>query len=208
MKQKEKSEISRERILNAAIHEFGAKGYKGGSLNNICSDNKISKGLIYHYYKNKDELFLAAVKFSVDSLLNYVKNSDITKLNSRHSIEAYFDLRFKFFNENQELSLIFFNAALQPPLHLKCEILEIRKELEEFNIMIYKKAISEVTLRDSITEDEALYYFKNFLDMYHTYIQSKNNESDDISGLIERHEFVLRKALDMMFYGIAKEDKQ
>ena len=48
MKQKEKSQISKEKILNAAIIEFGTKTYESASLNNICSDNNISKGLIYH----------------------------------------------------------------------------------------------------------------------------------------------------------------
>ncbi|MCS4468495.1 hypothetical protein JTS96_08050 [Clostridium botulinum] len=31
--------------------EFGTKDYGKASLNNICNDNNISKGLIYHYYK-------------------------------------------------------------------------------------------------------------------------------------------------------------
>lgn len=51
MKQKEKNKISRDKILNAAIIEFGTKDYGKASLNNICNDNNISKGLIYHYYK-------------------------------------------------------------------------------------------------------------------------------------------------------------
>jgi len=33
MQQKEKNELSREKILSAAIAEFGKKGYDGGSVN-------------------------------------------------------------------------------------------------------------------------------------------------------------------------------
>ena len=54
MQQKEKNELSREKILSAAIAEFGKKGYDGGSVNDMCAENKISKGLIYHYFGSKE----------------------------------------------------------------------------------------------------------------------------------------------------------
>lgn len=57
MQQKEKNELSREKILSAAIAEFGKKGYDGGSVNDMCAENKISKGLIYHYFGSKEALF-------------------------------------------------------------------------------------------------------------------------------------------------------
>ena len=55
MKKEEKTEITKCKILAAAIQEFGANGYVAGSVNNICKTG-INKGLIYHNYKDKDEL--------------------------------------------------------------------------------------------------------------------------------------------------------
>ena len=80
MNQKEKSQISKDKILNAAIAEFGTKTYENASLNNICNDNKISKGLIYHYFKNKDELFLKCVKVCFDELVDYLSKEGIVFL--------------------------------------------------------------------------------------------------------------------------------
>ena len=47
----------RERILNAAISEFAQKGYKNASTNEIVKEAGISKGLIFHYFKNKKQLY-------------------------------------------------------------------------------------------------------------------------------------------------------
>ena len=47
MNQKAKTQFTYNRILNAAITEFGTHSYESGSINNICSKNQISKGLIY-----------------------------------------------------------------------------------------------------------------------------------------------------------------
>ena len=47
-----------DRILNAALKEFAQKGYKTASTNEIVKEAEISKGLLFHYFNNKKELFL------------------------------------------------------------------------------------------------------------------------------------------------------
>lgn len=58
MNREEKNELSKEKIINGCIKEFGTNEYVAASLNNVCKNNNISKGLLFHYYKNKEELFL------------------------------------------------------------------------------------------------------------------------------------------------------
>mgnify|MGYP002539826609 CR=1 FL=1 len=60
MKREEKNALSRQRILDAAMEEFSRNGYDGASLNTVCAEKGISKGIIYHYFKDKDELYLDA----------------------------------------------------------------------------------------------------------------------------------------------------
>ena len=62
MKREEKNLQSRQRILEGALKEFSAKSYAEASLNNICNDNDISKGIIYHYFKDKDQLYLLCAR--------------------------------------------------------------------------------------------------------------------------------------------------
>ena len=62
MKREEKNQQMRRRIMDSALAEFSGQGYGASSVNNICSAQGISKGIIYHYFKTKDELFLACVE--------------------------------------------------------------------------------------------------------------------------------------------------
>ena len=59
MKREEKHQQMRRRIMDSALAEFSGQGYGASSVNTICSAQGISKGIIYHYFKTKDELFLA-----------------------------------------------------------------------------------------------------------------------------------------------------
>ncbi len=51
-------EDKRQRILNAAMKEFAAKGYDHASTNRIVESAGIAKGLLFHYFKSKKQLFL------------------------------------------------------------------------------------------------------------------------------------------------------
>ena len=62
MKQEEKNRRSRTHILEHAFAEFALQGYLGASVNAICAAGSISKGLLYHYYADKDTLYLACVE--------------------------------------------------------------------------------------------------------------------------------------------------
>jgi TetR/AcrR family transcriptional regulator len=55
-----------DRIINAALKEFAQKGYDNASTNEIVKDAEISKGLLFHYFKNKKQLFLFLYDYCVE----------------------------------------------------------------------------------------------------------------------------------------------
>ncbi|WP_315169018.1 TetR/AcrR family transcriptional regulator [Metaclostridioides mangenotii] len=210
MKQKEKSKISKKKILNSALVEFGTKSYESASLNNICNENGISKGLIYHYFKDKEALYLTCVKSCFDKLTEFLKDeedSNIIPSKSTNSIKNYLDRRENFFYINPLYGNIFFQSIIQPPRHLKEQIKELRKEFDVINIKHYKRILDDITLRDEFTESEALEFFVIFQEMYNGYFQNKAFGNSDFNTLVEIHELKLSKLLDILLYGIAKEEK-
>jgi AcrR family transcriptional regulator len=56
-----RSDIS-ERIVDAARARFLHDGVDGASLRNIATDAGTSLGMVYYYFKTKDELFLSVVE--------------------------------------------------------------------------------------------------------------------------------------------------
>lgn len=205
MKQKEKSKITRDKILNAAIKEFGTKSYDNASLNNLCINNNISKGLIYHNFKSKDDLYLCCVKFCFTELTDFISSAEYDDNDFHKALKKLIDMRHEFFKEKTCFCNIFFEAILNPPIHLIDKIKEIRAEFDKFNTNLYKKIISCVRLRNGISEDDALEYFLVFQEMFNGYYERKSYLYNDFNILIEEHETKLSKIMDLMLYGIAKE---
>ncbi len=58
-------EEKRLRIINAAMREFGRWGYNEAKTDNIARDAGISKGLLFHYFGTKKQLFLHVFQYAV-----------------------------------------------------------------------------------------------------------------------------------------------
>jgi AcrR family transcriptional regulator len=56
------SSAVKERILRAAIHEFGITGYHLTSLRTIAERSGSNKPMIYYHFQGKEGLYLAAVR--------------------------------------------------------------------------------------------------------------------------------------------------
>jgi AcrR family transcriptional regulator len=58
-----------EQILAAAATEFAARGYGGASVNRIVEGAGLSKGVLYYYFEDKEDVFVTVVERAVSRLL-------------------------------------------------------------------------------------------------------------------------------------------
>ncbi|WP_442602149.1 TetR/AcrR family transcriptional regulator [Paenibacillus sp. KN14-4R] len=85
----------REQIIQAAIKVFARRGIIGTKMSMIAAEAGISHGLIYHYFKTKDELFTmlieGAIQTSISSIegLYHIPGSPIEKIRllTKHILE-------------------------------------------------------------------------------------------------------------------------
>ena len=116
MKQEKKSALSREKILDAAMEEFARRGYAGASLNAVWEEKHNSKGMIYHHFRDKDELYLLCVKRCFDALTDCLSGEAAQDTGTAgERVERYFSSRLRFFSENPQLLGLFADASMDPP---------------------------------------------------------------------------------------------
>lgn len=202
MKREEKSQQSREKILAAAIAEFGAKGYEGASLNTLLSEHGISKGLVYHYFENKDQLYLACARFCLDQLTEAISNVN----KDTQVLQSYFEVRSRFFLSHPSLRRIFFDVLLQPPVHLRGELAAARAGLDVANRAFFQATLRSLPLRDGISEEEALSYFSLIQNALHLRLLSLPYSGD--ASALALYEEQTRNTLELLLYGLVRKGEQ
>ena len=56
------NETARDTLLHSAYLAFLAKGYEGAGISDILGDTGLSRGAIYHHFRNKLDLFGAVIE--------------------------------------------------------------------------------------------------------------------------------------------------
>ena len=143
----------KEKIIKAAIEEFAENGYKAASTNSICKKAKVSKGLIYYYFKSKEEIYLNALKFAIDEFKENVtiQINDNSK-NRINYISEYFDTKFKFFRENPLYSKLIINSLLNDNTE---EAKKLGEEFQRYNNSLIFEIIKSIDINPKFNREKA-----------------------------------------------------
>lgn len=203
MKREDKNALSRTRILDAALQEFSAKGYEGASLNAAWAEKGISKGIIYHHFKDKDEIYLLCVKQCFEELTAYLsKRVETLGGTPAQQLEAYFDARAHFFASNPLFLGIFCDAAFQPPAALAAAIADCRRDLDALNISVLTRLLRAAPLRKGLRVDMIVEDFRCYMDFFNLRFQSEWKHAPSPERALKEHEERCHRQLDIWLHGV------
>jgi len=124
----------KEKIVNAALMTFSKYGYDRTRMDDVAEAAKVSKGRLYLYFKNKEELFYAISERNIAELKQQLSTLFTEKENLKSSSENF----YKNFRSNNttDLEKVFFEIIAESSRNLK-----LRKMLYEQRIKIFDVVI-------------------------------------------------------------------
>lgn len=199
MKRTEKNLQTRQKIVDSALREFSEKQYGEASLNTICSEGNLSKGIIYHYFKDKEELYLLCVKECFDALTAYISGVvPIENVPIERALASYFDARIAFFEEHPLYFGVFCSAVIHPPAHLAAAIENCSAGFDAQAVSILTTLLKTVKLRPDVTMEEIVEVFCEYQDFVNARFQTKTSGE----GAWKAHEARCRRSLQILLYGV------
>ena len=201
MKREEKNQQTRRRILESALAEFSEQGYGASSVNTISNGEGLSKGIIYHYFPTKDDLYLACVEECFQMLTGHLQShTNMEGQTAEERLEQYFRVRLDFFEQNPQYQRIFCDAVIMPPAHLEASIQEKKAPLDRFNIDSLNRMLEPVSLRSDLSREDVVDTSRQYQDYINARYQMTGSEKIDIRD----HEESCRRALRILLYGVVE----
>ena len=201
MKREEKNQQTRRRILESALAEFAEQGYGASSVNTISNGEGLSKGIIYHYFPTKDDLYLACVEECFQMLTGHLQShTNMEGQTAEERLEQYFRVRLDFFEQNPQYQRIFCDAVIMPPAHLEASIQEKKAPIDRFNIDSLNRMLEPVSLRSDLSREDVVHTFRQYQDYINARYQMTGSEKIDIRD----HEESCRRALRILLYGVVE----
>lgn len=165
------------RVINAALNEFAEKDFEAASLNNIIVRAGISKGSMYHYFANKEDLYTYIINRVLDTKEKFLKEAlaglgkPLSEMSFFENLEfqmvASVDFAVQYYREHQ-LSVHLQNMAEGP---FKERLFgNLSRAFEVYVQVMVDEAIKAGEIRDNFDRGFVIrilkYTLLHFIDIY------------------------------------------
>jgi AcrR family transcriptional regulator len=155
-----------EAILEAALKIIKDKGFHRARMSDIATAANISYGLVYHYFKTKEDLFEAILYRWWDSLFQLMNDineaqSDV-KMKLRHIIDYFLDT----YQDNPELVNIFITEISRSTSNLTADRLHYFKKFMSLTEAVITEGQENETLRNDFKARYLTYIFLGALEAF------------------------------------------
>ena len=96
----ELQDIKKEKILEAAYQRFLHYGYSKTTMNEIAGDLSMSKALLYYYFPDKSQLYIAVMRRVANDYLGNLANNVNTFTNLKDAFEFQINVQHEFILNN------------------------------------------------------------------------------------------------------------
>jgi AcrR family transcriptional regulator len=89
-------------ILDVAVELFARRGLSATRIQDIAELAGISQGLVYHYYKSKEDIFVTLIQYAFQSLNNALDKLEQLQLSPKEKIRSAVVALLQGFKDNKK----------------------------------------------------------------------------------------------------------
>lgn len=110
---------TRQKILEAATHEFARYGLGGARVDRIATRAKANKRMLYYYFGDKDGLFLAALEDRYAHIRNAERTLRLEHLDPPGAVRRLVEFTWRYFLEHPEFMTLLNSENLHQGRHVR-----------------------------------------------------------------------------------------
>ena len=112
-------ERTRAAILDAAVREFATEGFGGARVDAIAARAKINKRMLYHYFGNKEDLYLAVLEETYRGIRVAERKLHLEDLPPDEGMRRLVTFTWEYFLKNPEFLSLLNTENMMRARHLK-----------------------------------------------------------------------------------------
>jgi AcrR family transcriptional regulator len=145
-------ERTARQILEAATAEFSDKGLGGARVDAIAERAKTNKRMLYHYYGNKEGLFIAVMEQAYMEIRLNERDLDLDHLPPEEAVRKLAGYTFNYFLEHPEFIRLLNSENLFDARHIKKskKIPEMHSPLVDQISQVLTRGASEGIFRNDV----------------------------------------------------------
>ncbi len=208
----QEKELRRKSILKAGAKLFKKIGYSDTSMALVADEAQLSKGTLYLYFKNKDDLYANCIlENSLIYLNKFFEDAEEKSKTVEEAIISYADAYFRFTQEYPELFNMLLGIGTAASFKMenvsdetRTKIVELQKDMFTNRISYLQKGIDDGLLKDNFSTCYTIVQL--WVSIVGALHLSKKNNLDFMFENIQQQEF-LRDIAKIFVIAYTKNDE-
>jgi len=161
-------------IMDTALKDFANEGYHNTTISQIAKHAGISKGLMYNYFKSKEELLNRIVIRSIEDIFSHFNLSEKGHL-TEEEFERFIRVLFNHVRKNLSFWRLFYQLILQ-------------KDVRDQFLSAYIGDNRSIQKLYSLPGDSVLSMFTSVMQDY--FIRKKSKKPQDYDPVVDLNMFI------------------
>ena len=119
MRKPKAPEANRARIVQAALAEFSARGFKGASMDAIAARTQTTRAMINYYFGAKEQLYLAVLEHVYAEIRHAESELDLEHLPPVDAMRRIVDFTFRYYIDHESFVRLVLAENQAKGRHLK-----------------------------------------------------------------------------------------
>lgn len=202
-------EEKKKKIIDICIEEFAEKGYTNASTNAIVKKANISKGILFHYFKNKKNLYLYIMDYVIKSFMDKYRQYNI------NPSDDIFDrlmqtgiIKLKMAYDEPLMYKLLFDIFINTPDELKEEIQNRFKNIYAEVLPTLYEGLDMSKFRKDVDVRKAVEIISLFLDgLQKKYMaEFKGMDADEVLGWVDKLTDEYRQYFEILKKGMYENE--
>lgn len=164
-------ESKEQAILEAAIHEFAAKGYEQASTNQIAKQAKTSKGLVFHYFESKEKLYDACIRYAIHFTMKELDYENWPRTNRMiDDLRDYCERELSFLKKYSDIYPLLAGAIANPPDKLAGKMGELFGRMTALSQQYFADMIDRLNLKEDVDRSVLQAVVQSHLEYYNNHV--------------------------------------
>ncbi len=196
-------------IINTCMEEFAQNGYERASTNSMVSRAGISKGLLFHYFGSKKDLYLYLLDYAIEHFIGrYYENDMKASSDLFERIVNRGIVKMKIASEQPFMYKLVMEAFIDTPRGMEEEMKARYDKIYSQHMPAVFEDIDFSLFREDIDKQKAIEFMLLSLDgIYNKYMKQTKGKAlslslEEADKIISEHNLFI----DMIKYGIYKKN--
>ncbi|OPX46288.1 HTH-type transcriptional regulator BetI [Ruminiclostridium hungatei] len=196
-------------IIRACLEEFAQNGYERASTNSMVSRAGISKGLLFHYFGSKKDLYLYLLDYAIEHFIGRFYDNDVKASSDLFErIMKRGIVKMKIASEQPFMYKLVMEAFMDTPGGMEEEMKARYDKIYSQHMPAVFEDIDFSLFREDIDKQKAMeFMLLSFDGIYNRYMKQAKEKALDLS--LEEVDKIVSEYyifIDMIKYGIYKKN--